>query len=533
MTELLTMRGMELAFPGTQALAGVDLTVARGEIRALLGENGAGKSTLMKVLAGAERPDAGEVVLDGQPVQLRTPREAKAAGVHMVFQEMSLADNLSVAENISLGSYPHKFGVMRWSAVRETAAKALAALNISIPLGVRVRELSIAQQQMIEIAKAVVGDLKVLILDEPTSALTETETLELFALMRRLADRGVAIMYISHNLEEIFAICDSVTVMRDGHSIATHSVAEATVDQLIGEMVGRELGEMMPKAIAEYGEPMLEVRDLVVDGKTEPVSFTVRRGEVVGFAGLLGAGRSSLMRCLVGDLPRASGEVRLNGVPLEPARPRDAVKRGLGYLSDDRRASGIVAKLSIRENVGLGCLSLNARYGVMRKLQERRLAEQTVSRLRVASSSIEKKVGELSGGNQQKVVLGKWLAAGVDALILDEPTRGIDVGAKTEVYELINELAAEGKAIVLVSSYLPEVLGMSDRVLVMREGRIVGEHSREGITSEAVMYDATGQKRPDELRETTAADVVADLATSSAAAGRAATGINHPAKEQK
>ncbi|CAN5842324.1 sugar ABC transporter ATP-binding protein [soil metagenome] len=508
MSAFLQMRGISLAFPGTQALSDVDLTVERGEIRALLGENGAGKSTLMKVLAGVERPDAGSVTLDGTAIDPRSPKEAHAAGVAMVFQEMSLADNLSVAENISLGSLPNRLGAVRWRSVRKTAAAALAQLHVDIPLGTKAGELTIAQQQMVEIAKAVTGELKVLILDEPTSALTETETEELFALMRRLSDRGVSVLYISHNLEEIIAVCDSVTVMRDGTAVATHQVADTTVDMLITEMVGRELTDMMPKQSSEVGDVLLDVRDLVVDGKTEPVSFTVRAGEVVGFAGLLGAGRSSLMRCLVGDIPRTSGQVLVNGQPLQPRQPKDAVRRGLGYLSDDRRASGIVGKLGIRENIGLGCLSLNSQFGVMKSIQERRLAEDTVAQMRIRCSSIEKSVAELSGGNQQKVVLGRWMAAGVDVLILDEPTRGIDVGAKTEVYQLINTLTAAGKAVILVSSYLPEVLGMSDRVIVMRGGQITGEHPRDGITSEAVMYDATGQKRSEQLPPLTTADLV-------------------------
>lgn len=505
MTARLQMRDISVSFPGTKALDGVDLTVERGEVRALLGENGAGKSTLMKVLAGVQRPDAGTVVVDGEEHELPTPRDAHAVGIGMVFQEMSLAYNVSVAENISLGVYPHRWGKVRWAEVDRIAADALAALDVDIPLDVRASELTIAQQQMVEIAKASTGELKILVLDEPTSALTEAETQILYSLIRRLSGQGVTILYISHNLEEIFAICDSVTVMRDGHTIDTHRVADTDVDTLITEMVGRELAHMMPKEDVELGEVLLEVRDLVVDGKQDPVSFTVRRGEVLGFAGLLGAGRSSLMRCLAGDLPRTAGDVVLGGRTLDPKRPRDAVRRGLGYLSEDRRSSGIVGQLSIRENVALSSLSMQARYGVMNTLREKRLAETTVERLRIASSGIEKKVRDLSGGNQQKVVLGKWIAAGVDVLILDEPTRGIDVGAKAEVYQLINDLAAEGKAVIVVSSYLPEVLGVSDRVLVMRGGRIVGEHARGEATSEAVMYDATGQKATGATARVTAA----------------------------
>ncbi|GAA3023489.1 sugar ABC transporter ATP-binding protein [Streptosporangium longisporum] len=503
MSPVVSMSKVRLAFPGTQALDGADFEIEPGEIRSLLGENGAGKSTLMKVLAGAEHPDEGEIRVDGEVVAHQTPRNARELGIAMVFQEMSLAPNLTVAENITLGRPPASYGVVSWNGVRERAAEALEQLNVGVPLDALARTLTIAQQQMVEIAKAVAGDLKVLILDEPTSALTETETQELFTLIRRLSARGIAVVYISHNLEEIFVVCDSVTVMRDGRTIATHRTAETDVDRLIGEMVGRVLSDMMPKESIPRGEVVLDVRDLVVDGKDVPVSFRAHRGEVLGFAGLLGAGRTALMRCLVGDIPRTSGTVELHGRPLDPRRPGDAIRRGLGYLSDDRRASGIVGGLSVRENIGMACLSLNARYGVMKSLQERRLAVTTAERLRIVTNGVEKKVGELSGGNQQKVVLGKWMAAGVEVLILDEPTRGIDVGAKAEVYQLVNDLAREGKAVILVSSYLPEVLGMSDRVLVMRAGSIVGEYDREDATSESVMYDATGQAKPEEFTRVT------------------------------
>ncbi len=490
------MLGIQRHFPGVQALKGVDFTVAAGEIHALLGENGAGKSTLMKILAGAERKDDGRILLDGKEVRIASPTDALSHGIAIVYQETSLAPHLSVAENLFIGRLPTRGpGIVDWRRLHRDASEVLQRLKIQLPLRARVSELTIAQQQMTEIAKALSQQVKVLALDEPTSALTETEVAELFRVLRDLRSQGVAIVYISHTIEEILELCDRVTVLRDGEFAGEREVARTTADELVRLMVGRPLVEMFPKEPAPLGDELLRVEKLKVQGKRTEVSFSVRAGEVLGFAGLLGAGRTALMHAIIGAIPVESGTIYRRGRPVRIRNPQAAINHSIGYLSDDRRRSGLAGLLSVANNLTLASLPQFSRAGILKRGEERRSAEGIVRALRIVTPSLDQRVAMLSGGNQQKTVLGKWVTAGVEVLILDEPTRGIDVGAKVEIYRLINRLAKQGKAVILLSSYLPEVLGMSDRILVMRRGAIVAEFMRGEATQEDLMFAATGQER--------------------------------------
>jgi ribose transport system ATP-binding protein len=490
------MVGIQRHFPGVQALKGVDFRVAVGEIHALLGENGAGKSTLMKILAGAERKDEGRILLDGQEVRIGGPTDALTHGIATVYQETSLAPHLSVAENLFIGRLPTTTpGVVDWRGLRREASEVLERLGIQLPLRARVSELTIAQQQMTEIAKALSHQVKVLVLDEPTSALTETEVRELFRVLRDLRAQGVAIIYISHTIEEILELCDRVTVLRDGELVGEREVGRTSADELVRLMVGRPLVEMFPKEATAPGDELLRVEKLSVRGKQTEVSFSVHAGEVLGFAGLLGSGRTTLMRAIIGAIPTDSGTIYRAGRPVRIRNPQAAINHSIGYLSDDRRRSGFAGLLSVADNLTLASLPQFSRAGILKRGQERRSAEGIVRALRIITPSLDQRVALLSGGNQQKTVLGKWVTAGVEVLILDEPTRGIDVGAKVEIYRLINRLAKQGTAVILLSSYLPEVLGMSDRILVMRRGAIVAEFKRGEATQEDLMFAATGQQR--------------------------------------
>ncbi len=489
------MLGIRRHFPGVQALKGVDFSVQQGEIHAILGENGAGKSTLMKILAGAERKDEGRILLTGDEVHISGPTDALRRGISTVYQETSLAGHLSVAENLFIGRLPRNpVGFVQWRRLHRDARGVLERLKLELPLRVPVSELTIAQQQMTEIAKALSHQVRVLVLDEPTSALTEAEITELHRVLRDLRTQGVAIIYISHTIEEILSLCDRVTVLRDGENVGERLVSETTPDELIRMMVGRPLMEMFPKEQAQLGEELLRVEGMRVRGRDEGASFSVRAGEIVGFAGLLGAGRTALMQAVIGAIPSDGGEVYLRGKRVRIRNPHAAVASSIGYLSDDRRRSGIAGLLPVGSNLTLAALPQFSRAGVLRRREERRSAARIVETLRIVTPSLEQQVSLLSGGNQQKTVLGRWLTAGVDVLILDEPTRGIDVGAKVEIYGLINRLVRAGKGIILLSSYLPEVLGMSDRVLVMRRGAIVAEFARGKATQEDVMFAATGQR---------------------------------------
>jgi ribose transport system ATP-binding protein len=486
------MRGIRKAFPGVLALDAVDFDLRRGEVHVLLGENGAGKSTLMKVLSGALRKDAGEVELDGVGVEIEGPRHAQELGIRTIYQELNLVPGLGAAANIFLGAERQRLGLLDRRGQREAAGRLLGELGVSLDPEVPVAELGIAQQQMVEVAKALSGEARVLVMDEPTSALTEAEIAQLFAAIARLAERGTSVVYISHRLEEVARVGHRVTVMRDGRHVATRPAAELTVREMVRLMAGRELKDHYPRKRPPAGEELLRVEGLGRGTALRDVSFVLRRGEIVGVAGLLGAGRTELARAIVGAEPAERGRVFVRGRLVRARRPSDTLSRGLGFLPEDRKTQGLVLPLSVRANLALPSTRRLARAGVVDAGRERALAAREVDSLRIKTPGPEQRVGLLSGGNQQKVVLGKWMAAKAEILVMDEPTRGIDVAAKVEIYELMNRLTAEGKGILMISSELPEVLGMSDRILVMRQGRLVAEMEAAGATQEAVLHAALG-----------------------------------------
>ena len=490
----LRMIGVSKSFPGVLALDKVDLDVLPGEVHVLLGENGAGKSTLMKILSGAVRRDAGEIELDGQRVDIESPRDAQALGVRIIYQELTLVPYLTAAENIFLGREPCSVpGFVDTKRMREEAAKLLETLGLRLDPDRPVREMGIAQQQMVEVAKALVGNARVLVMDEPTSALTNTEIDELFAAINRLTARGTAIIYISHRLEEVSRIGNRVTVLRDGRKIATHRIGEVDIPHLIRLMANRDLAEHFPKRRVPPGRPLLEVRGLRRAGVLDDINLTVHAGEVVGVAGLLGAGRTEMARAIVGADRRDAGEIRVNGDVVRLDHPADAIRRGIGFMPEDRKTQGLIQLLSVGENTTLPALDRFSRGGLLNRRAAAAAASKLVKDLRIRTPGLDQPVAQLSGGNQQKVVLAKWLATGADVLIMDEPTRGIDIGAKVEIYELMNQLTARGAGILMISSELTEVLGMSDRILVMRGGRIVAEFDSANVTQENVLRAALGQ----------------------------------------
>jgi ABC-type sugar transport system ATPase subunit len=491
-TPALRMRGIAKAFPGVQALAGVDLEVYAGEVHILLGENGAGKSTLMKILSGAQSSDAGVIEIDGTPTQLNTPRAARDARIAIIHQELALVTEMTVAENIYLGRAPTRFGMLNHGPMVRGAAALLQQLGATIDPNEIVGALSIAQQQLVEIARALSLDAKILIMDEPTSALTARETTRLFETIRSLTSRGVAIIYISHRLDEIFAIGDQITVLRDGRHIVTQPIDHADRRDLVRLMANRDVDELVPAWSRTVGAARLRVEQLSHGSTLHDVSFSVHAGEIVGFAGLLGAGRTEIARAVFGLEPLDRGRVFVDDREVILRSPRDAIAAGIGFVTEDRKREGLVLSRSVRDNVALPILSRLARLGIVRHRHEHATAEAAVRDLRIRTPSVKQLAQNLSGGNQQKIVLAKWLATGARILFLDEPTRGIDVGSKQEIYQLIHELASDGVAIVLMSSDLPEVLGLSDRVLVMREGRIAGEFTRADATAERVMACAVG-----------------------------------------
>jgi len=483
-------------FGGVQALRGVDLKLLPGEVHALVGENGAGKSTLVKILAGIHRPDAGVMKVGGEVVELRSPIQAQALGIAVVQQEPMMFPDLDVAENVFMGRHPRdRFGRVEWKRMYQEVDQLLASLDVSLSSHTPVQGLSVAEQQLVEIAKALSLQARVLVLDEPTAALSSHEVDELFAIVKQLRERRVAILFVSHRLEEVFTLADRLTVFRDGTHIITAPVSEMTTEAIIKSMVGRELSNLYPKSEAKIGEVVLEVRHLTRPGVFADVSFQLRRGEILGFAGLVGAGRTEVARVLFGIDQAESGETWLKGKQVRIRSPQQAMEYGIAYVPEDRHQQGLVMNFSIASNITLAILQLVSRLGLLDPRREQKIASEYSSQLRVRSSGVGQVVSALSGGNQQKVVLGKWLATNPSVLILDEPTRGIDVGAKAEVHRIISELAASGLAIILISSELPEVLAMADRVLVLHEGRITGTFPRSEATQERVMFAATGQER--------------------------------------
>jgi len=495
MPALLEATGITKQFPGTLALDGVQLELLPGEIHAVMGENGAGKSTLMKILAGVNVADSGEIRFEGQPVSPASPREALALGIAIVHQELSLIPTLTVAENIYPGRLPvNALGMVRYRQLYAQAQQVLDDLHMDVDAHAPVEFLSVASQQLVEIAKALSLHCKVLILDEPTSALTDHEADNLLAFLRRLASDGVGILYISHKLKEVFSVADRITVLRDGRYVGTRITSETTQDDVIRMMVGRELGNMYPVKSGTRGAPLLEARNLRRRGSAIHNSFQLYSGEVLGFAGLIGSGRSELARALFGAEPREAGEILLNGVPVDIRSPKAAIELGIGYLPEDRKTAGLFLEMSVKLNVEATVIDDVSASGVVIGSKERALAERYVEQLNISTPGIEQEVRRLSGGNQQKALVAKWLAIKPKILIVDEPTRGIDVGAKKEIHFLLRTLADNGVGVIMISSELPEVLGMSDRILVMHEGAIVAEIESAEATEENIIRAASNHQ---------------------------------------
>jgi rhamnose transport system ATP-binding protein len=482
------------SFGAVAALREVRLELWPGEAHGLVGENGAGKSTLVKILAAVHRPDSGIVRLDGEPVESGGPADARDAGIAVIYQEPTLFPDLSVAENIFVARQPRRrFGRVDRSVMRQRSLELFDRLGVHLDPDRPARGLSIADQQIVEIAKALSLDARLLVMDEPTAALSGVEVERLFTVARSLRQHGVAILFISHRLDEIFALCERVTVLRDGEWISTDRIEDLQVEQVVRRMVGREVSSLYSKVATQAADVALEVRGLTRYGVFEDVSLSVRRGEVVALAGLVGAGRSEVIRAIFGVDRYDRGEVLVGGEPLPPRKPATAMAMGLALVPEDRRQQGLVMELSVERNATLTRRWALSRLGLLRRAAERRAARSWTERLNVVAGRMSDPVSTLSGGNQQKIVLAKWLSTTPRILLVDEPTRGIDVATKAEVHRLLSELAAEGMAVVMVSSELPEVLGMADRVLVMHEGRLVREIAREQADEESVMFAATGQ----------------------------------------
>ena len=496
---LLEATGITKSFPGVRALDGVNITVRRGRLNALLGENGAGKSTMMNILAGVFPPDTGTVVWEGKPVSFKNTREAQAAGIAIIFQELNLVPDLSIAENIFIGREPlNRFGLVDFPRMNAEAAALLQELELDADPRTLVSQLKVGAQQVVEIAKAISFNSRVIIMDEPTSAITEHEIEVLFRQIRRLKQSGVGLIYITHKLDELPEIADDITVFRDGRFVGTKQFGEVTRDEMIRMMVGRELVDLFPKTPAKSGEVVLRAKNISLqhaaragDFVVKDVSFEVRRGEVLGIFGLMGAGRTELLQTIFGLYPNtSSGEIEIDGERVEIRSPQDAIAAKLALAPEDRKAEGVVLGMSVAHNTTLSCLAKIERMGFLQPNLERELVGVYVSRLRVKTPSIDQAIVNLSGGNQQKVVLAKWLATEPKVLLLDEPTRGIDINAKKEIYALIDELAQTGLGVVMVSSELPEILGIADRIMVLCEGRKTAEFSRAEATEENVVKAA-------------------------------------------
>ena len=494
---MLEVRGIDKSFPGVRALGEVDLTLHKRQVLALIGENGAGKSTLMKILAGVQPPDAGEILLDGEPVVIESTRAALDLGIALIHQELNLATNLSVGANVFLGREPLRSGLIDDGRIREESRKYLEMVGLEVDPATLVGDLTIGRQQMVEIAKALSIDARILIMDEPTSSLSQAETEYLFKVIKDLRERGVSVIYISHRLGEVQELADHVTVLRDGENAGELVREEVTHDAMVRLMVGRDLTGHYVRSERDLGETVLEARDLRSPAYPEySLNFSVRAGEIVGVAGLVGAGRTEMLATLFGVTPSLHGSLQVGGEEIVSDSPIAAIRAGLALAPEDRKLQGLVIEMTVRENLSLAALRRDQRPGGFLDFgKERAISEEMVERMGVKTPGDDQVVRYLSGGNQQKVVLGKWLAMKPKLLLLDEPTRGIDVGAKREIYALMEELASSGVAILFVSSEMEEILGMADRAIVMHEGRITGELSREELTEENVMQLATGREQ--------------------------------------
>jgi ribose transport system ATP-binding protein len=490
------MSGISKAFTGVQALQNVNIQLRKGEVHALMGENGAGKSTLMKVLIGVHKADEGHILYKGEPTEYTSVLDAQRAGISMIFQELNLIPHLSVAENIFFAREPLKNGLIDYKTMRREAAKLLDMFNIDVEPTDIVNTLSVAKQQMVEIAKSLSFDVEILIMDEPTSALTDREIDALFELVDKLKSKGVAIVYISHRMNELKRICDHITIFRDGQYVSNHRFEEITMDEIIAKMVGRTLDNHFPEKQAVVQEDLVfSVMNVARRGVFDPLNFDVRKGEILAITGLVGAKRTELARALFGADKLTDGELFVHGVKQNIRKPSDAIKAGVAYLSEDRKLNGVAIKMSIRENTTMASMDkVSSSIGVISNHAEVDAANQYIDKMQIKTPTVEQLVSNLSGGNQQKVVIGKWLFRDAKIMIFDEPTRGIDVGAKYAIYELLDELASHGIGVIMISSELPEVLGMSDRVIVMKEGVMTAMLETAVTTQEEIMHYATGVK---------------------------------------
>ncbi len=493
MVPLLEVKGICKSFPGVRALHEVSFPVGSGEAVALIGENGAGKSTLMKILAGVQPPDAGDILLDGEKVTITSVEDSLSRGIALIHQELNLATNLSVGANIFLGREPLKHGLIDEKKIEERSREFLERVGLEVDPNVLVEDLTIGKQQLVEIAKALSIDARVLIMDEPTSSLSQRETEQLFKVAKDLRSNGVSIIYISHRLGEVIELADRVVVLRDGETVGELAQNEITHDKMVSMMVGRELSQFYPHDPQEPGEVLLSVENVRTPEHPEhAISFDLRAGEIVGMAGLVGAGRTELLATLFGVTPSLEGKISVEGREITVSDPRDAIQSGMALVPEDRKQQGLIIDMAVGENMSLASLRRDQKKGFLNFAAEKEISDKMIGRMKVKTPSDRQIVRYLSGGNQQKVVLGKWLAMNPRILLLDEPTRGIDIGAKQEIYLLMEELSSQGVAILFVSSEMEEILGMSDRALVMHEGQISGELSREELSEEAIMQLATG-----------------------------------------
>lgn len=489
----IDMKGICKSFGTNQVLRGVNLHLHSGEVQALMGENGAGKSTLMNILTGIHKADAGTIEVDGKPTVFRNNKDAEDHGIAFIHQELNIWPNLSVLENLFPVKRPKtRFGFIDFKKMREVAEKKCQDIGIELPLDEIAGNCSVGQQQMVEITRSLLLDARVVIMDEPTAALTERETECLFEVMRRLKAQGVAIIYISHRMEEVFGNCDTITVMRDGQTISSKPVGETTMSQIVKDMVGREISEYYPIRTVTPGEEVFRVEHLTQPGVFQDVSFSVKKGEIFGVAGLMGAGRTEIMRALFGVDPHKEGKVYLHGKEINIKNPLDAIREGFGFITENRKTEGLILDFSILKNIALPSEKNFANYSCINAQKEYEFCQILADKLGVKTTDIYQEARNLSGGNQQKVVIAKWIGMHPSLLILDEPTRGIDVGAKKDIYDLMNELTAEGVSLIMVSSDLPEILGMSDRIMVIHEGQVAGILSRKEATQEKIITLATG-----------------------------------------
>jgi len=490
---LLEMKGIGKTFPGVKALEGVNLTVREGQVHALLGENGAGKSTLIKILSGAYAKDEGEIFYEGRPVEINGPQDAQKLGISTIYQEFNLAPHLTVAENIFLGHLPKKGFLVDWALVKQRATEILARLGVSIAVETLAATLSVAEQQLVEIAKALNRQTRILIMDEPSAVLGEKDLEKLFQVVRSLQAEGIGIIYISHRLKEIFELADQVTVLKDGRYVATHDVVDVTMDKLVRLMIGRDLQDVYPKRTPTLGEVVLDVKNISRPNVLNNISFQLHAGEIVGFAGITGSGRTELARAIFGADP-SNSEIRLFGKPFKAHSPADAIQQRVALVTEDRKAQGLFLKLSVTNNTTISGLKALSRAWIIKLSDELELVQRMIQQLRIKTPGPNFLVVNMSGGNQQKVVLARWLSIGTRVFILDEPTRGIDVGSKSEIYQIMAELTKQGVGVIMISSELPEILGMSDRIMIMREGRLVKELTRAEASEEAVMRYAVGSE---------------------------------------